>query len=433
LIYTVFMACLTSVLIGVLPAWHASSSNHEAALRSEGRTSTPGRGAQRLRFGLVIVEVALTTVLLVGAGLLINSWSRLNSVDPGMRLDDVLTMRLTLAPEKYKGEAIPNFFNQLIERVRATPGVSDAAVASLFPPMSFSQSQVKVDGQQVARAGELPSALFTIVSPGYFTTLNIPVLAGRTFTDADRGQAPPVAVVNETFARQVLGSGQPLGRRVEFNERWLEIVGVTRDTRNAGVKVPARPEVYLSMGQAPRAWNQYYVLIAAHGDALALLPEARRAIASIDPEQPVYAIQTLEDAFAFSTLRERASTALLGAFAALALILAAVGIYGVMSFAVASRTREIGVRMALGADAAAVRQRVVVQAATLVAVGLAIGLAASFALRQAISGLLFGVMPHDPVSFLVAALVLGIAGISAAFWPARRASRVDPIVALRYE
>ena len=433
LIYTAFMACLTSLLIGVLPAWHASSSNHEAALRSEGRTSTPGRGAQRMRFGLVVVEVALTTVLLVGAGLLIKSWSRLNSVDPGMRLSDVLTMRLTLAPEKYKGEAIPNFFTQLIERVREAPGVEDAAIASLFPPMSFSQSQVRVDGQQIARTGELPSALFTIVSPRYFTTLDIPVLAGRTFTDADRADAPRVAVVNETFARQLLGTGPALGRRVEFNEQWLEIVGVTRDTRNGGVKVPARPEVYLSMRQAPPAWNQYYLLIATRGDALALLPDVRRAIASIDPEQPVYAIQTLEDAFAFSTLRERASTSLLGAFAALALMLAAVGIYGVMSFAVASRTREIGVRMALGADAAAVRQRVVAQAAMLVAVGLAIGLAASFALRPAISGLLFGVMPHDPVSFLVAAVVLGIAGISAAFWPARRASRVDPIVALRYE
>jgi len=197
--------------------------------------------------------------------------------------------------------------------------------------------------------------------------------------------------------------------------------------------VPARPEVYLSMGQAPPAWNQYYLLVAARGDALALLPEVRRAIASIDPEQPVYAIQTLEDAFAFSTLRERASTSLLGAFAALALILAAVGIYGVMSFAVASRTREIGVRMALGADAPTVWRRIVLQAAALVATGLAVGLAGSFALRQAISGLLFEVTPHDPLIFLAAALVLGGAGISAAFWPARRASQVDPLVALRYE
>jgi putative ABC transport system permease protein len=433
LVYTGLVACATCLLISVLPAWHASSSNHEAALRSEGRTSTTGRGAQRLRFGLVVAEVALTTVLIVGAGLLLKSWSRLNSVDPGIRLNDVLTMRVTLPPEKYKGEAIQNFFRQLIDRVRATPGVEDAAIASLFPPMSFSQSQVKVDGQPIGRAGELPSALFTIVSPRYFPTLNIPVLAGRTFTDADRADAPPVAVVNETFARQLLGTSSALGRRLQFNDRWLEIVGVTRDTRNGGVKVAPRPEVYLSMGQAPPAWNQYYLLVAARRDALALLPDVRRAIAAIDPEQPAYAIQTLEDAFALATLRERASTSLLGAFAVLALLLAAVGIYGVMSFAVASRTREIGVRMALGADGAMVRRDIVLQAAGLVAVGLALGLVASFALRQAISGLLFEVTARDPVSFLIAALVLGTVGLSAAFWPARRASLVDPLVALRYE
>jgi putative ABC transport system permease protein len=433
LIYSAFVACAAALLVGLLPAWHASSSNPESVLRSEGRSSTAGRGAQRLRFGLIVGEVALTTVLLVGAGLLLKSWSRLNAVEPGLRVNGVLTMRVTLPPEKYRGEAIPNFFTQLIERVRMTPGVQNAAVASLFPPMSFSQSQVRVDGHQIARAGELPSALFTIVSPGYFSTLDIPVLAGRTFTDADRADALPVAVVNETFAAKLLGTGPAVGRRVEFNQRWLDIVGVTRDTRNGGVKVPPRPEVYLTVRQAPPAWNQYYLLVAARGDAMALLPEVRRAIASIDSEQPAYAVQTLDDVFAVSTLRERASTSLLGAFAALALLLAAVGIYGVMSFAVASRTREIGVRMALGADGAMVRRDIVLQAAGLVAVGLALGLVASFALRQAISGLLFEVTARDPVSFLIAALVLGTVGLSAAFWPARRASLVDPIVALRCE
>ena len=257
LLYTALVASITGLLIGALPAWQAAFSNPEAALRSEGRTSTSARGAQRLRFGLVVAEVALTTVLLVGAGLLLKSWSRLNAVDPGIRLNGVLTMRVTLPPEKYKGEAIPNFFEQLLERVLATPGVSDASVASLFPPMSFSLSPVKVDGQPVARAGELPSTLFTLVSPRYFTTLNIPVVSGRTFTGADRADSPPVAVVNETFARQLLGAGPAVGRRVEFNERWFEIVGVTRDTRNSGVKVPPRPEMYLSMRQGPPAWNQY--------------------------------------------------------------------------------------------------------------------------------------------------------------------------------
>ncbi len=433
LLYTALVASITGLLIGALPAWQAAFSNPEPALRSEGRTSTSARGAQRLRSGLVVAEVALTTVLLVGAGLLLKSWSRLNAVDPGIRLNGVLTMRVTLPPEKYRGEAIPNFFDQLLERVRATPGVSDASVASVFPPMSFSLSSVRVDGQPVARDGELPAALFTIVSPQYFTTVNIPVVAGRTFTGVDRAGSPPVAVVNETFARQLLGAGPAVGRRVEFNERWLEIVGVTRDTRNSGLKVAPRPEVYLSMRQGPPAWNQYFLLVAARGDAMAALPDVRRAIAAIDPEQPAYAIQTLEQAFSISMLRERASTSLLGAFAALALLLAVVGIYGVMSFTVASRTREIGVRMALGADGAMVRRRIVAEAAGLVGTGLALGLAVSLALRQVISGLLFEVTPHDPLSFLAAAVVLGAAGLSAAFWPARRASLVDPLVALRYE
>jgi putative ABC transport system permease protein len=380
-----------------------------------------------------VAEVALTTVLLVAASLLLKSWSNLASVDPGFRTSDVLTMRLTLPPEKYRGEAIPTFFRQLIERVRATPGAEEAAVASLFPPMSFSQSRVRLDGQQIAREGELPSSLFTIVSARYFATLGIPVVEGRVLTDGDRSDAAPVAVVNETFAREILAGGAALGRRVEFGDRWLEIVGVTRDTRNNGPKVPPRPEVYLSLGQAPPAWNQYYLLVAARGDANALLPAVRRAIASIDSDQPAYAIQTLADAYAVSTLRERASTSLVGAFAVLGLTLAAIGIYGIMSFAVASRTREIGIRMALGADASAVRRWIVLQAGTVVAAGLVLGLAGSFALRQAVSGLLFDVMPHDPASFAIAATVLATGGILAAFLPARRASRVDPIVALRYE
>ena len=433
LLYSASIAAVATVLIGILPAWQSASSNPDNALRSEGRTSTPVRGAQRLRFALVVAEVALTTVLLVGAGLLLKSWSHLSSVDPGIRLNDVLAMRITLPPEKYRGEAIPDFFRQLVERVLAVPGVENAAIASLFPPLSFSQSQVRVEGQEVARGGELPSALFTIVSPEYFTTLQVPVLEGRTFSDRDRGDAPPVVVVNETFVRQLLKNGPALGRRVQFNEQWREVIGVTKDTRNGGLKVPPRPELYLSMGQAPPAWNQYFLLVPARGNARALLPDVRRALASIDPDQPAYAIQTLEDAFAVSTLRERASTAMLGAFAALALLLAAVGIYGVMSFVVSARTREIGVRMALGADAAVVRRHVVLQAVGLVAAGLLIGLVASLALRQAIAGLLFQVAPTDPSSFISAAIVLGVAGLSAAFWPAYRASRVDPMVALRYE
>jgi putative ABC transport system permease protein len=299
--------------------------------------------------------------------------------------------------------------------------------------MSFAESQVRVDGQPAVRSGELPSSIFTIVSPEYFTTLEIPVLDGRAFTDADRSDAPGVAIVNETFARRLLGGGRALGRRVEFNDRWLEIVGVTRDTRNSGLKVPPRPEVYLSMGQAPWEWNQYFLLVAARGDVNALIPAMRQSIAAIDADQPVYALQTLEDAFAVSTLRERVSTSLLGAFACLALVLAAVGIYGVMAFVVASRTREIGVRIALGADAIVVRRQVVFQGMSLICAGLLIGLVGSFALRQTIAGLLFQVVPHDPLGFTAAALMLCVSGFAAAFWPAHRASKVDPMVALRYE
>jgi putative ABC transport system permease protein len=433
LIFTTGIATLAAALIGVLPAWHASASNPEAALRSEGRTATTARGGQRLRFGLVVAEVALTTVLLVGAGLLLKSWSRLNAVDPGLRVHDVLTMRVTLPPEKYRGDAILNFFRHLAERVRSVPGVENAAIASVFPPLSFSQSQVRVEGQTVARDGELPSALFTIVSPEYFSTLDIPLLQGRAFAEGDRADAPGVAVVNEAFVRQLLGAGSPLGRRVEFNERWLEIVGVARDTRNNGLKVSTRPEVYLSLGQAPPAWNQYFLLVAARRDANLLLPAVRDAMAAIDPDQPAYNIQTLEDAFAGSTRRERFSTVVLGAFAALALLLAAIGIYGVLSFMVASRTREIGVRMALGADPADVRRQVVLQATRLIAAGLAIGLAGSLVLRQAVAGLLFQVSPGDPLSFTAAAAVLGVIAIVAAYRPAERAAAVDPIVALRYE
>ena len=317
--------------------------------------------------------------------------------------------------------------------------MTGAAVANQFPPSAPFTGQIEVEGAQSSTSGAtLPTAGTSLVSRGYFQTLHIPMLAGRMFDERDRPGTQRTAVVNSTFVNRFLAGRPAIGARLRLAGRdgsnpWSEIIGIVADARNSGMSAPVRPEVFLPMESGRDAWNQLFLLVRSHRPAAALLPDVRRAVAAIDPQQPVYAIQTLEEAMAVSTFQQRISAVLLGTFAGVALLLAAIGIYGVMSYMVSARTQEMGVRLAVGAPRGAVMWLVLKQVLVLSLTGLTIGVGLLLAASRSIEGLLFGVRATDPLTMAMTTAVLGAVSLCAAWAPAARASRVDPVVALRYE
>jgi putative ABC transport system permease protein len=439
LAWSLGLTVLASTLVGLLPALQATRADAHDALKSDGRAGA-GRAGGRLRQGLVVAEIALAVALLLGAGLLTRSFLNIQRMDPGFDPRGVLTMRLTLPQDRYRdGEAVTAFFEELTRRVTNLPGVRSAAMASQFPPLGPFSSQVEVDGGTPPDGATLPTTNVTVASRDLFRTLGIPVLRGRDFTGAERAADARHVVVNLAFVERYLPGREAIGARIRPAGRgspgpWAEIVGVVGNARNGGVSAPARPEVFIAMEQGRDSWNQLFLLVRSESDrAVALLPAVRAAVASLDAEQPVYAIQTLEEALATSSFQTRVSTLLLGLFAAVALVLAAVGIFGVMSYAVSARTQEIGVRLAIGAQRQDVVWLVLRQVLTLSAAGIAIGIALLLAAGRAIAGLLYGVGPSDPVTIVIVAGLLAGVAVLAGWVPAWRASRVDPISALRYE
>ena len=406
-------------------------------MKSDGRAGQ-ARAGSRVRQTLIVAEIALSVVLLLGAGLLMRSFVNLQRADLGFSSKGLLTMRLTLPQQKYRsGEAIVSFFEELTRRVQNIPGVSATSMVSQFPPLEPFTGQIEVEGIQTS-GSMLPTANTTIASRDYFKTLQLAIVKGRGFGAEDKPDAPRRVIVNQTFVSRYLSSRDPLTARMRIVGRggpghWAEIVGVVADARNNGVGMPIRPEVFIPMEQGRDAWNQLFLMVRSDRDGASLVPSIRAAVASIDPEQPVYAIQTMEEALALSSFQQRISAMLLGIFATLALVLAAVGIYGVMSYSVSARTQEIGVRMAIGAERIDVLRLVLMQVARLAAIGLVAGVALLLLAGKTLTELLYGVKPADPLTILGVTLTLGAVALLAAWAPAWRASRVDPIVALRYE
>jgi putative ABC transport system permease protein len=446
--FTLLTSLLTSVVFGLVPAYQAVKFDLQTALKEGGRAAASARGRSRLRATLVVAEVALSLVLLVGAGLLIKSFWRLRQVDTGFSAEQVLTLRLFPPASAYPDDQhVAAFYEELLQRVRSLPGVTDAAVVDALPLGDRSGGTVlEVEGRTVELSA-LNSAGWRVVSPDYFRTLGVRLLRGRFLEDADQGQARLVAVINETLARAHWPDEEPLGRRIRLLNRppgqattaFLTVVGVVADVKSDGLTEAARQEVYVPLRQREAAIDgmglerQMSLAVRSSGEPLELAKVIRQEVAAIDPNVPVASVRTMEQILATVTVQPRFNMILLGIFAAVALVMASVGIYGVLSYSVTQRTHEIGIRLALGARQGNVLKMVVSQGMVLALTGMGIGVASAFALTRLMSGLLYGVSATDPVTFVAIALLLAGVALLACYLPARRASRVDPMIALRYE
>ncbi len=425
------------VLFGILPAIQDSAAGIQATLKTEGTSATGSVGRLRLQRMLVSVEVALAIVLLVGGGLFINSLARLTRIDPGFEPESVLSMRLTLPWEDHNDETIGAFFQTLEEQVAAIPGVEAVGRGAQFPPIAFSYRRVATEGLQVTDEGQLPTAMTTLASPGYFDALRIPLRQGRAFEDTDVPGSPLVAIINESAATMLFPEGSAIWSRFrvgpEPDDPWFEVVGIAGNTLNNGLDQPTFPEVFANHRQVPGWSNQMMLLVRTSVDPYSVLGAVRSVVKSIDADQPLYQIATVEERLALSTSPRRIAANVLTVFAAFALVLAAVGIFGVVALAVGARTREIGLRVALGAGRRQVQAMMVRQALVPVVIGAAIGLGGALALSRVMTGLLFEVSATDPMTLGGVTLLFALVAVVASYLPAVKASRLDPMAALRVD
>ena len=432
--FTAAITLLTGLLFGAAPALQTSRVDLNDTLKEGGRGATGVRA--RSRNLLVVTEIALSLVVLVGAGLMIQSFLRLKRVNIGLNAQNVLTASVSLPRAKYKGEQRATFFKQLLERVRNLPGV-EAASATATVPLSGDNwgRSITIEGFPVLPVGQAPMIQHTVVTPGYFRTMGIPLLAGRDFNDADANDSLDVTIIDERLAREYWPNESPIGKRVRFgppedNEPWHTIVGVAGTVRDQRMQEDTRKSVYLPHQKIPVGGLALVARTTANPEDLA--GAIRREVAQLDPDLPVSA-STMEEVVAESIWQPRLYATLFGAFAGGALLLALIGIYGVMAFLVQTRTHEIGVRMALGATTRDVFKLIVGRGMKLTAVGVLIGVGGAIALTRLMHSLLFNTSATDPVTFILISLLLSFAAFLACYLPARRAAKVDPLVALRYE
>ena len=437
--FTLLVSVLTGLIFGLAPALQSIRFNQAETLKEGGRDAATGGSGKRLRSLLVMAEVAISLVLLIGAGLLINSFLRLRNVDPGFRAENLLTMKIVLPEPKYEKKVQRSaFYTDVIQRVQSLPGVRSAAVTTNLPLYRQGNSiSIGIEGRPAPPPGQEDIIVTRIISPGYFDTMSIPLLKGRPLTDQDTDDSPNVVVISEGMARRYWPGEEAIGKRiavgrVKSQEDWIQVVGVVKDVRQFELTADPKPQMYLTHRQFG-FFDAQDLVVKTDVDSASMASAVRKAVWEIDKDQPVSNIRTMETILADSIARQRFSMLLLAIFASVALVLAAVGIYGMMSYSVAQRTHEIGIRMALGAQTSAVLKLAVGYGLKLVGAGIVIGLIASFALTRVMSTLLFGVTATDPTTFtLISVLLIAVAAI-ASYVPARRATRVNPIIALRYE
>ena len=443
---TMTVSLFTGILFGLAPALQFSKPELNEALKDGGRSATDGRRRQRLRNLLVISELTFSVVLLIGAGLMIKSFIRLQSVSPGFETENALTMRLSLPRSKYREfNQQSAFFQELMTRIESQPGVRSVGAINVLPLSGGTADRsFRIEGRTSAPGDPGPDEELRFISPGYFTAIGIPLLKGRDFTHRDSSDAPRVTVVNKALAERYWPGEEALGKRIAYSgfgegkPKWCEIVGIVGNIRHRGPDLPEKPEVYVPylqplFGAATSNVGPMYLVVRTASEPASLTAAVRGEIASMDKDQPVSNIKTMSQRLDDSVAHRRFNMLLLGIFAGVAVVLAAVGIYGVMSYTVTQRTHELGIRMALGARTSNVLQLIMGQGLVLAGIGVLLGIATAFGLTRLMSTLLYEVSPTDSITFAVVSLVLTGVAMGACFMPAWRATKVDPITALRHE
>jgi putative ABC transport system permease protein len=437
--FALALSLLTGLLFGMVPVLRLLGPDLRGRLEQGGRSHSGARATGRTRSLLVLSEVAVACILLVGAALLIRSFDRLQHVDPGFRGQGVMTARVILPRVRYdESGRQAQFATTLAERTGALPGVTSAAVASAAPlGEGSSYWAFSIAGAEPLPPDAVQDAAIFRTSPGFFKTLRIPLLRGRSYDAGDREGSAPVAVINRTMAERYWPGRDPIGARITFDDpadtalTWMTVVGIVGDVHEESLSRPVYPQVYLPLAQVPG--RSLMVAVRSAGDPSALVPALRRAVRTIDPDLPLFQVATMEERVSASLARPRINAVLLGGFALTALLLAAIGIYGVIAYGVVQRTRELGIRVALGARATDVLRMVIRQGMRPVLLGVTLGLAGALAGTRVLRSLLFGVGPFDPTAFGLVTLFLLLVALAATWLPARRAGRSDPMTALRVE
>jgi putative ABC transport system permease protein len=444
--FTLLISVLTGIVFGLAPALQVSRTDFNETLKDGGRSSVGGAHGRKLRDTLVVAEIALATVLLLGAGLMIRSFGKLIAVEPGFDPENVLTMQVWLPESKYSdGNTIATFYQQALERIREVPGVKAASAIDFLPFSGWGDlTGFAIEGRMIASPGQESVAKYLVIDSDYFRVMGVPLLKGRAFDEQDRDEAHGVAIINEAMARRYWPDEDPLGKRIRPNfpetktpwrpkvsNAWLTVVGVARNVKEDGPVDETLPEFYLPCLQNPSALMR--LVVRTNGEPMSFVSAIRQEVLAVDKDQPATGIKSMKQLVSESVFRPRLNTLLLSVFATVALILAIVGVYGVISYSVTQRTREMGIRLALGAQTRDMLTLVVGQGMKLSLAGVGIGVAGAFALTRVMRVLLFGVSASDPLTYGVVALLLAAMSLLACYVPARRAARVDPTVALRYE
>ena len=438
LAFTFAASVLTGILIGLVPALQISRPDVQESIRETGRGVSGNRRQSRFRQALIVVEVALSVVLLVGAGLLFRSFLRLQSVNTGFVSEHVWTARLTPSGTSYANQAdYDRFYSQVLQKVSAVPGVQDAGLINTLPLDKGPTTGFRVDGRPVETPDKWPSVNYRAVSPNYFRAMGIPVLQGRAYTDRDNTNTPPVMIVNQKLADENFAGENPIGKRITFGNMnnnqpvWFEIVGVVANVRSLELREEPTPELYFASLQD--YWPAMSLVVRSNGDTPSLSASVRQIVNEIDKSVPVSNVQMMDHVVSASITQPRFNLFLLGLFSTVAMLLSAAGIYGVTAYTVTQRTHELGIRIALGALVNDVLKMILGQGMAVIGIGLAIGLAAAFGLVRLLRSFLFGVGEKDPFTFVAITVLLLLVALLACYIPARRATKVDPLEALRYE